>query len=131
MPESHEAGFRRPHSEVRQDASSSGIAHLPKTILSPTSFGGGRTMDHDGEECTMQQPGLHGRHRDQNGEVSRKHGNTLVNTLRKIYGQHFAPGLPDDEKLSDVLAMLDQHSLSQLVHDHEAGTLEGHIQRHS
>jgi hypothetical protein len=26
------------------------------------------------------------RHRDKNGEISRKHGNTLVGTLRKTYG---------------------------------------------
>jgi hypothetical protein len=26
------------------------------------------------------------RHRDKNGEISRKHGNTLVSTLRRIYG---------------------------------------------
>jgi len=35
----------------------------------------------------MQQPRLHDRHRDKNGEISRKHGNTLVRTLRKIYGR--------------------------------------------
>ena len=29
---------------------------------------------------------LHGRHRDKNGEVSKKHGNTLVGTLRKTNG---------------------------------------------
>ena len=29
------------------------------------------------------------RHRDKNGEISRKHGNTLVGTLRKHYGAHF------------------------------------------
>lgn len=31
----------------------------------------------------MEQLGLNGRHRDKNGEISRKHGNTLVRTLRK------------------------------------------------
>jgi hypothetical protein len=31
----------------------------------------------------MEQPGLHQRHRDENGEISRKHGNTLISTLRK------------------------------------------------
>lgn len=75
----------------------------------------------------MLQPGLHGRHRDKNGEVSRKHGNTLVRTLRKIYGPSFAKGARDDEKLSDVLAEMDDESLSQLVHDHERGQLESKI----
>lgn len=71
----------------------------------------------------MNQPGLHGRHRDKNGEISRKHGNTLVSTLRKVYGPAFAPAAQPHEKLSDVLAELDEPSLSQLVHDHEHGHL--------
>ena len=55
---------------------------------------------------------------------SKKHGNTLIGTLRKTYGPHFAKGCADDEKLSDVLHKLDEPSLSALVEDHEAGTLE-------
>jgi sporulation protein YlmC with PRC-barrel domain len=51
----------------------------------------------------MQQAGLHGRHRDKNGEISRKHGNTLVRTLRRIYGPQFADGEPEMAKLSDGL----------------------------
>jgi len=54
----------------------------------------------------------------------KKHGNTLIGTLRKTYGPHFAKGCADDEKLSDVLHKLDEPSLSALVEDHEAGTLE-------
>jgi hypothetical protein len=71
----------------------------------------------------MQQPGLDGRHRDKNGEISRKHGNTLVSTLRRIYGPSFAPGAQPHETLSEVLANMDEPSLSALVHDHEHGTL--------
>jgi hypothetical protein len=67
----------------------------------------------------MDQPGPHGRHRDKNGELSKKHGNTLVRTLRKIYGQQFAEGCTPEEKLRDVLQKLDEPSLSRLVHDHE------------
>jgi hypothetical protein len=44
------------------------------------------------------EPGLNGRHRDRNGELSRKHGNTLVGTLRKIYGPSFAVGQPEMAK---------------------------------
>jgi len=29
------------------------------------------------------------RHRDKNGEISRKHGNTLIRTLRNTYGPDF------------------------------------------
>jgi hypothetical protein len=74
-------------------------------------------------EVLLEQPGLHGRHRDKNGELSKKHGNTLVRTLRKVYGQHFAEGCAPEEKLSDVLHKLDEPSLSKLVHDHERGKL--------
>lgn len=75
----------------------------------------------------MQQSGLHGRHRDKDGEISRKHGNTLVSTLREIYGPSFAPGAQPGEKLSEVLADLDEPSLSKLVHDHERGDLAGKV----
>jgi hypothetical protein len=75
----------------------------------------------------MQQPGLHNRHRDKNGEISRKHGNTLVRTLRRIYGAHFAAGQPETAKLSEVLHALDEPSLSALAHDHEHGHLDGKI----
>ena len=47
----------------------------------------------------MQQPGLHGRHRDRNGEIGHKHGNTLVRTLRRLYGAQFATGCSETEKL--------------------------------
>ena len=71
----------------------------------------------------MKQPGLHDRHRDKNGEISRKHGNTLIATLRKAYGKNFADGCADDEKLSDVLHKMDEPSLTKLVHDHDADRL--------
>jgi hypothetical protein len=64
------------------------------------------------------------RHRDKNGEISRKHGNTLVGTLRRIYGPSFAAGEPESAKLGDVLAKLHETSLTQLVQDHGSGELE-------
>lgn len=81
----------------------------------------------------MEQPGLQGRHRDKNGEISRKHGNTLVSTLRKIYGPSFAASFPGHTKLSEVLAATGEHSLSdlhrdQLHRDHDAGSLAGKIE---
>ena len=65
----------------------------------------------------MTQPGLDQRHRDKNGEIGKKHGNTLISTLRQTYGANFAPGFPGHMKLSDVLHALDEPSLSQLVRD--------------
>jgi hypothetical protein len=60
------------------------------------------------------------RHRDKNGEISCKHGNTLIRTLRKHYGASFAKGCADDEKLSDVLHKLEEPALSKLVLAHES-----------
>jgi hypothetical protein len=68
-------------------------------------------------ETIMKQPGLDQRHRDKNGEIGRKHGNTLISTLRQTYGQHFAPGIDGHKKLEDVLHILDEPSLSQLIED--------------
>jgi hypothetical protein len=73
----------------------------------------------------MSKPGLDNRHRNKDGEISGKHGNTLLGTLRKIYGPGFAAGYPATEKLSDILLHLNEPSLSQLRRDHETGHL-GH-----
>ena len=72
----------------------------------------------------MSKAGLDNRHRNKDGEISHKHGNTLIRTLRKIYGQGFAAGYPETEKLSEVLLQLNETSMSQLHRDHETGHLE-------
>jgi hypothetical protein len=64
------------------------------------------------------------RYREENGKISRKHGNTLIQTLRNTYGISFARGCADHAKLSDVLAKFDELSQGQLIRDHEAGKLE-------
>jgi phage gp45-like len=76
-------------------------------------------------EGSMSKASLDNRHRNKDGEISGKHGNTLIRTLRKVYGQGFAAGYPDTEKLSEVLLKLNETSLSQLRRDHETGHL-GH-----
>lgn len=63
-------------------------------------------------------PKLDNRHRDRNGEISRKHGNTLISTLRRTYGISFAAEFRADAKLSEVLEKLDEFSLAKLLHDH-------------
>jgi hypothetical protein len=65
----------------------------------------------------MHQPGLDDRHRDKNGEISRKHGDTLISTLRQTYGRNFAPEFGGNVRLSQVLQCLDEPSLSQMVRD--------------
>lgn len=62
-----------------------------------------------------KQPGLDGRHRDANGEISRKHGNTQVGTLRDIYGNSFASGCRADMKLDTLLQQSNADSLSQYL----------------
>lgn len=82
------------------------------------------------QEEIMKESALENRHRDKNGEISRKHGNTLVRTLRKIYGSDFAPGCPDEEKLSNVLHKFNEASLSRLHKDHDGRHLEEKIKSH-
>jgi hypothetical protein len=78
-------------------------------------------------ESSMSKASLDNRHRNKDGEISGKHGNTLIRTLRKIYGLSFAAGYPETEKLSEVLHKLNETSLSQLRRDHGTGHLEHKI----
>ncbi len=71
----------------------------------------------------MSKTSLDHPHRNRDGEISGKHGDTLISTLRKIYGQSFAAGYPATDKLSEVLLQLNETSLSQLRRDHETGHL--------
>jgi len=75
----------------------------------------------------MSKAGLDNRHRNKDGEISHKHGNTQVSILRKIYGVGFAAGYPGTATLSEVLAQLNETSLSQLRRDHQTGHLEHKI----
>jgi hypothetical protein len=61
------------------------------------------------------QPGLDGRHRDADGRISEKHGNTRVDTLRETYGDQFAPGVRGDAHLRTLLDRTGAPSLSQFV----------------
>jgi hypothetical protein len=61
-----------------------------------------------------KQPGLDGRHRDEDGRISEKHGNTLVGTLRETYGPDFLPGVRSDAKLETIRDRTGK-SLSELV----------------
>jgi hypothetical protein len=78
-------------------------------------------------ESSMSKAGLDNRHRNKDGEISGKHENTLIRTSRKAYGQSFAAGYPETEKLSEVLLKLNETSLSQIRRDHKTGHLEHKI----
>ena len=75
----------------------------------------------------MSKPGLDHHHHNKDGEISGKHGNALVRTLRKIYGQGFAAGHPETAKLSEVMLKLNETSLSQIRRDHKTDHLERKI----
>lgn len=49
------------------------------------------------------QRNLEQRHRDKDGEIHRKMGDTRVSTLRKTYGEDFAAGFRGDTKLKDLV----------------------------
>jgi hypothetical protein len=67
---------------------------------------------------TPKTSGLDGRSRDDNGQIRGKNTNTLVSTLREIYGQDFAAGARPDMELGTVLERTGLPSLTKYV---EAG----------
>jgi len=59
--------------------------------------------------------GLDDRCRDSDGAIRRKNGATRVGTLRKTYGEDFAPGVRSDMKLDTLLERRAAGSLSDLL----------------
>jgi hypothetical protein len=59
--------------------------------------------------------GLDSRCRDEDGEIRKKRDDTLVRTLRKIYGEDFAEGTRDDAHLGTVLKREGADSLSEYL----------------
>jgi hypothetical protein len=62
-----------------------------------------------------QKSTLDGRHRDVDGTIDRKHGNTKVGTLREIYGEDFAKGVRSDAKLETLLERTQSTSLTDFL----------------
>lgn len=59
-----------------------------------------------------KQPGLDGRHRDTDGQIHDKQGNTSVGMLRETYGNDFAAGRRSDMKLENLLRETGAKSLA-------------------
>lgn len=78
---------------------------LPQAV--ERTFGGNM-----GRNCNS---GLDNRCRDEDGEIRRKRGDTLVRTLRREYGDEFAAGFRSDAKLDTVLRETDSASLSDYL----------------
>jgi len=68
----------------------------------------------------MKEPGLDDRHRDKDGEIDRKKGNTRVATLRKTYGDDFLSDWRSDAKLETLLEDTGAESLTELVKKHRS-----------
>ena len=106
-----------------------GVARLQRKIAIWFPREDAVACGHHGEQ--HEQSRSDNRHRNHDGEISHKHGNTTVHTLRKIYGQSFAAGHPETKTLSEVLLQLNETSLSQLRRDHETGHLKHKIAKAS
>jgi hypothetical protein len=62
-----------------------------------------------------KQPGLDGRHRDKDGEIRHKNGNTRVDSLRETYGDGFAEVFRGDMKLETLLDRTGAKSLTDYL----------------
>lgn len=58
------------------------------------------------------------------GEIQRLYGNTSVSTLRRVFGENFAAGIPSDMRLREIWEKLDPASVSLLIDGYEQGKLE-------
>jgi hypothetical protein len=65
-----------------------------------------------GQKCNS---GLDDRCRDRDGSTRQKRGDTLVGTLRQIYGENFALGRRSDLRLDTLLQEQNAHSLTELL----------------
>jgi hypothetical protein len=65
-----------------------------------------------------KQPGLDGRHRDKNGEIHHKMGNTLIHTIRRKEPD-FAEGRRSDMKLENLLKETGAKSLTDFRRNYD------------
>lgn len=66
----------------------------------------------------MKEPGLDDRHRNEDGQIDRKHGNTKIDSLRETYGGNFGGNHRGDMELENLLKQENVDSLSQLLKKH-------------
>jgi hypothetical protein len=62
-----------------------------------------------------KQPGLDKRHRDNDGEIHKKRGDTLLRTLRNEYGNDLLKGTRSDTRLDTILEREGVDDLNQLL----------------
>jgi hypothetical protein len=66
---------------------------------------------------THKQTGLDGRHRDKDGGIHKKRGDTQLGTLRKEYGEDLLKGTRSDMRLDTILEQNGLNSLDQLLRE--------------
>lgn len=59
--------------------------------------------------------GLDNRYRDLDGEIRQKNSSTRIETLRRTYGEDFAPGRRGDMKLGTLLDRTGSKSLTEYL----------------
>jgi hypothetical protein len=74
------------------------------------------------------------KHLDTRGQISHKHGNVHVGTMRRIYGHSFAAGLAPNTTLYEVLELFGPNALGEmhlkmLEQDYADGLLERKIRK--
>jgi hypothetical protein len=104
---------------VQLAAQSVGLAEISRAIQ-----GEGGLVHLNKQEAKVFQDLVKSRQRSLAPEIQRTYGNTLVGTLRKIYGESFGVGVQSSEKLGDVVSRLDAPSFFRLMSDYDAGKME-------
>jgi hypothetical protein len=97
---------------------------MPRALVSFDSLAGSLKW-----EACMKAPsrkGLDGRHRDRDGTISRKHGNTKVGTLRKAFGDQFAKGRRSGLLLKTLLQESGATSLDHYLRRHHGSWMRTH-----
>ena len=70
------------------------------------------------ERGARTREGLDERHRDVDGTIDRKRGDTRVDTLRKTYGESFGQEVRGDAKLNTLLERTGHDTLSDYLRHH-------------
>jgi hypothetical protein len=73
-------------------------------------------------ESSMSKTGLDNRHRNRDGEISGKHGNTLVRTMGEIFVADVAPGEARRAPQLDVFNQVLRDRHSDLYYDEMLGS---------
>jgi predicted RNase H-like HicB family nuclease len=104
------------HEQLSRMAALDGVSLNQELVTLLASRAGARPETSRGTKASLTSSrALDSRHKDENGEIRRQSGNTLVRTLRREYGEDFAQGYRSDTRLEDLLEREKASSLSELL----------------